>query len=297
MPGYDPSFDPFSSGDPFSPGPPPPPAPPPPQAPPVRSAPRGWSTAPEAPATRGWATDPPPPTPRIALPPPRQARSTGPSWQAPRNPAPPRDPDPPDGPAWGVSCESTGPIRVVAPPKSESKPAISPPTVFLGSYAFAGIAAVLLAAAIALGLALSDFRSQHISPTLILAFIAASLVLATAVLWLGVLDGRGYMWARKATWGVCAAALCAAAAVFVFDPGTSVAWFGQLLRFGAVVLMVVAVIASLLLGLPQSNAYFSPRKESEPIAAAAPSPPSPSAPRYTPAPWMPTNEPDPDPFS
>ena len=106
----------------------------------------------------------------------------------------------PSAPPPVFSNRPPAPAPVVAPaaPAREKSDSIglSPITVFIGSYAFAGIAAVLLATAIALLVALSDFRSQHL---VIVAFAAASVVVAAVVLWLGLFDDRGRPWARTAT--------------------------------------------------------------------------------------------------
>lgn len=177
------------------------------------------------------------------------------------------------------------PARVAAP----AHPAqMSPITVFFGSFAFAGIAAVLLATAIALVMALSDFRSSRL---VIVAVTVAAVAVAAIVLWLGLFDERGRRWARTATWAVCGLAVCAAVAVFVVEPGSSVSWFGQLAQLGAGSTIVAAVASALLLALPASNAYFqaAPKLESKPVAAFNYSQP--------PAPSMPTAEPDDDPFS
>lgn len=177
------------------------------------------------------------------------------------------------------------PARVAAP----ANPAqMSPITVFFGSFAFAGIAAVLLATTIALLVALSDFRT---SALVIVAVAVAAAAVAAIVLWLGLFDERGRAWARTATWAVCGIAVCAAVAVFVLEPGSSVSWFGQLAQLGAGLTIVVSVASALLLALPASNTYFQaePKPEPKPVAASTPSQP--------PGPPMPAAAPDDDPFS
>ena len=221
--------------------------------------------------------------------------SPEPATPAPVAPATPSAPPP------VLSNLPPAPAPVVAPAarareKSDSV-GMSPITVFIGSYAFAGVAAVLLATAIALLVALSDFRSQHL---VIVAFAAASVVVAAVVLWLGLFDDRGRRWARTATWAVCGLAVCAAVAVFVLEPGYSVSWFGQLAQLGAGLTVVAAVASALLLALPASNAYFQsapePKTPKAPKVTAAWTPSQPPA-SYTPAPATPPPAPDEDPFS
>jgi heme/copper-type cytochrome/quinol oxidase subunit 4 len=171
---------------------------------------------------------------------------------------------------------------------------MSPMTVFIGSYAFAGIAAMLLATAIALLVALSDFPSSGL---VIIAVAAASLVLAAIVLWLGLFDDRGRRWARTATWAVCGLAVCTAVAVFVLEPGNSVAWFAQLVQLGAGLTLAAAVASALLLALPASNAYFQAAPEPHPRKSPAAWAPSQPPVSDTPAPAMPTDASDHDPFS
>ena len=165
---------------------------------------------------------------------------------------------------------------------------MSPITVFVGSYVFAGIAAVLMAMAIALLVALSDFRTSALA---IIGVAVAAVVVAAMILWLGLFDERGRPWARTATWAVCGLAVCAAVAVFVLEPGSSVSWFGQLAQLGAALTIVVSVASALLLALPASNTYFQaePKPEPKPVAASTPSP--------LPGPPMPVAAPDDDPFS
>ena len=175
---------------------------------------------------------------------------------------------------------------------------MSPITVFIGSYAFAGIAAVLLATAIALLVALSDFRASGL---VIIALAVASVAVAAVVLWLGLLDERGRRWARTTTWAVCGLSVCAAVAVFVLEPGNSVAWFAQLAQLGAGLTVIVAVASALLLALPASNAYFHSAmpKPTLPKAAKVPAAwtPSQPPPSHTPPPAPPPPVPDDDPFS
>ena len=220
--------------------------------------------------------------------------SPEPVTSAPAPPATPPGPSAtPSAPPPVFSNRPPAPAPVVAPaaPAREKSDSIglSPITVFIGSYAFAGIAAVLLATAIALLVALSDFRSQHL---VIVAFAAASVVVAAVVLWLGLFDDRGRPWARTATWAVCGLAVCTAVAVFVFEPGNSVAWFGQLTELGAGLTIVAAIASALLLALPASNAYFQVAPEPKSTKAVATSTPS-----QPPAPATPSPAPDEDPFS
>ncbi len=183
------------------------------------------------------------------------------------------------------------PTPVVAP----AKPAeMSPVTVFFGSYAFAGIAAVLLATAIALIVAPSDF---HTSTLMVVAVAVAAVLVAAIVLWLVLFDERGRRWARTATWAVCGLAVCAAVAVFVLEPGSSVSWFGQLAQFGAGLTIVVTVASALLLALPASNAYFRAEPKAEPKPPKVPAAWTPPQPQASPSPAPPTAAPDDDPFS
>lgn len=225
------------------------------------------------------------------------------------------------------------PMPTAAPaPPARAAQGLSPAAVFFGSYVFAGIAALLLATAIALLVAISDFRSRHggTSGSVLVAAAAGFVVVAALVVSLGVLDDRGRSWARTATWVVCGLGLCAGVAVFILDPGESVAWFAQLLHMGAVVTIIVSVASAVLLALPESNEYFRKASRSEPVAVSAfsqfaastqpPAPVQPSAPAqpaarpqpsrpaqpprpaYPPAssappPGPPTNDADYDPFS
>lgn len=188
---------------------------------------------------------------------------------------------------------------------------MSPATVFFGSYVFAGIAALLLAAAIAVLVSISDFRARgSTSGPVLVATAAGLIVVAALVVSLGVLDDRGRSLARIWTWVVCGLGLAAGAAIFAVDPGGSVAWFGQLLHVGAVVTIIISVASATLLALPESNAYFR-QNGRKPVAASA-FPQSvafpPSAPHQAPAPARPpagsappprtpANDPDYDPFS
>lgn len=176
----------------------------------------------------------------------------------------PPSPDLPPPPAVPASVPAPGPAARKTTP-------VSPATVFFGSYVFAGIAALLLATAIALLVAISDFRSLQggTSGSVLAATATGFVVLAALVVSLGVLDDRGRRWARALTWGVCGLALCAAVGVFVLDPGKSVAWFAQLLHVGAVVTIVIAVASAVLLALPESNAYFGNTTGPEPVAVSA----------------------------
>jgi hypothetical protein len=199
-----------------------------------------------------------------------------------------------------ISAPPPAPAPVVAPPaparqKLESV-GMSPITVFIGSYAFAGIAAVLLATAIALLVALSDFRASGL---VIIALAVASVAVATVVLWLGLLDERGRRWARTTTWAVCGLSVAAAVAVFILEPGSSVTWFGQLVQLGAGLTIVVAVASAVLLALPASNAYFhtGPKTEPKPAKVPAAWTPSQLPPSHTPPPAPPPPVPDDDPFS
>ena len=205
---------------------------------------------------------------------------------------PPAPSNPPPAPAPVVA--SAAPAR-----KASDSAAMSPITVFIGSYAFAGIAAVLLATAIALLVALSDFRASGL---VIIALAVASVAVAAVVLWLGLLDERGRRWARTTTWVVCGLSVCAAVAVFVLEPGNSVAWFAQLAQLGAGLTVIVAVASALLLALPASNAYFHSANKPEPTlpkASKVPATWAPSQPRpsHTPPPAPPPPVPDDDPFS
>ncbi|OBH43876.1 hypothetical protein A5688_09735 [Mycobacterium mantenii] len=157
---------------------------------------------------------------------------------------------------------------------------------------FAGIAALLLATAIAVLIAISDFRSRgSTSGPIMVAAAAGLIVVAALVVSLGVLDDRGRGWARLVTWGICGIGLCAGIAVFVLDPGESVAWFGQLLHVGAVVAMIISVASAILLALPKSNAYFQSGRRPQPVAA--PAFPQPSAFSASPAPYRPPASPQP----
>jgi hypothetical protein len=207
---------------------------------------------------------------------------------APISPPPTGGPATPSAPPPAASHPPPAPVR-----KASESVGMSPITVFVGSYAFAGIAAVLMATAIALLVALSDFRT---SALVIIAVAVAAVVVAAMILWLGLFDERGRPWARTATWAVCGLAVCAAIAVFVLQPGSSVSWFGQLTQLGAGLTIVVSVASALLLALPASNTYFQadPKPEPKPVAAWTPSRPPASPP---PAPPMPTAAPDDDPFS
>ncbi|OBI45723.1 hypothetical protein A5708_14185 [Mycobacterium colombiense] len=196
-------------------------------------------------------------------------------------------------------------------PSAEKAAALSPATVFFGSYVFAGIAALLLATAIAVLVAISDFRSRgSTSGPLMVATAAGLIVVAALVVSLAVLTDRGRSWARIVTWGVCGLGLCTGVAVFVLDPGASVAWFGQLLHVGAIVATIIAVASAVLLALPGSSAYFRQGSQVKPVAAPAfPQPaafPTLPAPRQSPPPppagsasppRMRANDPDYDPFS
>lgn len=235
-----------------------------------------------------------------------------PSWGA-----PPPSPDLPRPPATSRPATPRPPPAPPPPvrpsvPSAKKAAGLSPATVFFGSYVFAGIAALLLAAAIAVLVAISDFRSRGSSSgPLLVATAAGLIVVAALVVSLAVLTDRGHSWARIVTWGACALGLCTGVAIFVLDPGESVAWFGQLLHVGAVVAMIISVASAALLGLPESSAYFRQGSRPEPIAAPAfPQPaafPAPSAPQQPPAPSQPpgstspprtpANDPDYDPFS
>ncbi|MDM4139012.1 hypothetical protein [Mycobacterium sp. FLAC0960] len=188
---------------------------------------------------------------------------------------------------------------------------MSPATVFFGSYVFAGIAALLVAAAIAVLVAISDFRARgSTSGPALVAAAAGLIVVAALVVSLGVLDDRGRSGARVVTWVVCGLGLASGAAIFVVDPGESVAWFDQLLHVGAVVTIIVSVAAAALLALPDSNAYFR-QSGPKPVPASTfpqhvafppPAPHQPPAPPQPPAgsappPRTPANDPDYDPFS
>lgn len=241
-----------------------------------------------------------------------QPVSPVPSWGAP--------PPPPDAPARPAPAPRppTAPPPARRPlPSAKSVTGLSPATVFFGSYVFAGIAALLLAAAIAVLVAISDFRSRGSgSGPLLVATAAGLIVIAALVVSLAVLTDRGRSWARLVTWGACGLGLCTGVAIFVLDPGRSVAWFGQLLQVGAAVAIIISVASAALLGLPESSAYFRQGGAPEPVAAPAfPQPvafPQPSAPQQppppqppppqppagaTPPPRMPAHDPDYDPFS
>lgn len=214
----------------------------------------------------------------------------------PVSPAPPWGPptSPPAAPPPAAARPPTAPPPAAAPrpPAAQKVAGLSPATVFFGSYVFAGIAALLLAAAIAVLIAISDFRSRgSTSGPLMVAAAAGLIVVAALVVSLGVLDDRGRNWARLVTWGVCALGLCAGIAVFVLDPGESVAWFGQLLHVGAVATMIIAVASAVLLALPESNAYFYPGRRAKPVASTAF--PQPSAFSASPAPYQPPASPKP----
>jgi MFS-type transporter involved in bile tolerance (Atg22 family) len=188
---------------------------------------------------------------------------------------------------------------------------MSPAVVFFGSYVFAGIAALLLAAAIAVLVAISDFRARGSTSGPVLVVTAAGLIVAAAlVVSLGVLDDRGRSRARIVTWVVCGLGIATSAAVFAVSPGESVAWFGQLLQVGAIVTIVISIASAALLALPESNAYF---RQSRPKPVPAPpfpqsvafrppatrQPPPPAQPPAgsVPPPRPPANDPDYDPFS
>jgi hypothetical protein len=185
------------------------------------------------------------------------------------------EPAPPT-PSFGAPASPDLPPPPPMPTAPPAPPAravqgLSPASVFFGSYVFAGIAALLLATAIALLVAISDFRSGHggTSGSVLVAAATGFVVVAALVVSLGVLDDRGRSWARTATWVVCGLGLCAAAAVFVLDPGESVAWFAQLLHVGAVVTIIVSVASAVLLALPESNEYFRTASRPEPVAVSA----------------------------
>ncbi|WP_459972333.1 hypothetical protein, partial [Mycobacterium sp. MUNTM1] len=196
-------------------------------------------------------------------------------------------------------------------PSAKIAAGLSPATVFFGSYVFAGIAALLLATAIAVLVAISDFRSRgSTSGPLLVATAAGLIVVAALLVSLAVLTDRGHGWARNVTWGVCGLGLCSGVGVFVVNPGESVAWFGQLLHVGAVAGAVISAASAALLALPESNAHFRRCNRPEPVAASAfPQPaafPAPPAPRQPPPPAqppagaaspprMPANDPDYDP--
>ena len=216
----------------------------------------------------------------------------------PATPAPAAPAATPSAPPPVLSNLPPAPAPVVTPatPAREKSDSVgmSPITVFIGSYAFVGIAAVLLATAIALLVALSDFRSQHL---VIVAIAAASVAIAAVVVWLGLSDERGRRWARTATWAVCGLTVCAAVAVFVLEPGYSVSWFGQLAQLGAGLTVVAAVASALLLALPASNAYFQATPKPTPPKVTAAWPPSQPPASHTPAAATPSPAPDDDPFS
>jgi MFS family permease len=211
----------------------------------------------------------------------------------------------PSAPPPVASNLPPAPAPVIAPPapvrKTSDSVSLSPPTVFIGSYAFAGIAALVLASAIALLVALSDFHARHqdVSGLVVAANIVAAVVVAAIVLWLGLFDERGRRWARTATWAVCGLAVGAAVAVFVLEPGNSVTWFGQLVQLGAGLTIVAAVASAVLLALPASNAYFHTEPQTEPKPAKVPAAWTPSQPPASPMPppTAPTFAPDDDPFS
>lgn len=148
--------------------------------------------------------------------------------------------------------------------------------MFGGSYALGGVAALLVSTAIALLASIPNFRAQQGGPPGFLLVGGASglVILAAAVVSLGVLDERGRGWARVASWVVCGLAVGAAAAVLAFDPARKVAWFAGLLQLGAVVTIAVAVAAAVLLALPPSNRYFGHAPRTEPSAAQAFPPPA-----------------------
>ncbi|OBG78848.1 hypothetical protein A5700_01265 [Mycobacterium sp. E1214] len=221
---------------------------------------------------------PPPPQPRPGFPPPR-----------PGFPPPPPRPAPPV--QSQVSRHPPPAFPAAAPP---TRAAASPATVFGGSYALGGIAALLISAAIAVLASIPSFRAQPGGPPgpLLVGGASALVVVAAAVVSLGVLDERGRRWARVASWVVCGVAVGAAAAVLAFDPARSVAWFAQLLQVGAVVTVILAVAAAVLLALPPSNAYFGGATKPKPLAipgfppptafaqpAAGPAPPPAATPR------------------
>ena len=110
----------------------------------------------------------------------------------------PSAPPPVSGNPPPAPCPSGRTARRL-PVRNPDSVGMSPITVFIGSYAFAGIAAVLLATTIALLVALSDFRASGL---VIIALAVASVAVATVVLWLGLLDERGRRWARTTTWAV-----------------------------------------------------------------------------------------------
>ncbi|MCV7243030.1 hypothetical protein H7J83_09775 [Mycobacterium mantenii] len=203
----------------------------------------------------------------------------------------PVSPAPPWGPPTSPSA-APPPSAAPRPPAAQKVAGFSPATVFFGSYVFAGIAALLLATAIAVLIAISDLRSRgSTSGPMMVAAAAGLIVVAALVVSLGVLDDRGRSWARLVTWGVCGVGLCAGIAVFVLDPGESVAWFGQLLHVGAVATMIIAVASAILLALPESNAYFHPGRRAKPVASTAF--PQPSAFSASPAPYQPPASPQP----
>lgn len=234
-----------------------------------------------------------------------QPVSPAPSWAAP--------PPSPDVPARPAPRPPTAPPPARPPvPPGKSVAGLSPVTVFFGSYVFAGIAALLLAAAIAVLVAISDFRSRgSTSGPLLVATAAGLIVVAALVVSLAVLTDRGRSWARIATWGVCGLGLCTGVGVFVTDPGESAPWFGQLLHVGAVAGMIISVSSAVLLGLPESSAYFRrsgpkpvplsafPQPAAFPAPPASHQPPPPPQPPAgsAPSPRTPANDPDYDPFS
>lgn len=237
--------------------------------------------------------------------------SPTPSWGPPASPGPP----PPAASRPPAARPPVAPPPSVRPPARSSRAAtgLSPATVFFGSYVFAGIAALLLATAIAVLVAISDFRSRgSTSGPLLVATAAGLIVVAALLVSLAVLTDRGRGWARNVTWGVCGLGLCTGVAVFALDPAESVAWFGQLLHVGAVVGMIISLVAATLLGLPESSAYFHRGSRPEPVGAPAfaqpaafpapPAPHQPPPPAHPPAgtaspPRMPAHDPDYDPFS
>lgn len=205
----------------------------------------------------------------------------------PFSPQPPAAPSP--GPGPGPSDLPPPPVPAVPAASPES-----PTTVYWGSYLFVGVAAVLAATAIAALIGLADFRSRHsASGPVLVAVAVAAVVVAAIVVGLGVLDERGHRWARTMTWLVCGLAACAAVAVLIVEPGSSVTWFAQLARLGAAATVVVAVASAVLLALPASNAYFT--RPATPQPAWTPSPPL--AGTHPPSAGMPAEEPDHDPFS
>lgn len=240
-----------------------------------------------------------------------QPVSPAPTWGPPAPPGPP--------PPRATPRPSAAPPPPVAPPQSirptalsaKAAAGMSPGTVFFGSYVFAGLAAVLLAAAIAVLVAISDFRARgSTSGPVLVATAAGLIVVAALVVSLGLLDDRGRSPARIVTWVVCGFGLAVGATVFAVDPGGSVAWFGQLLQVGAVAAIIISIASAVLLALPESNAYFRqgglkpvtapPFPQSPAFAPPVPHrPPAPTQPPVgsAPPPRTPANDPDYDPFS